>query len=206
MNKVISALRRAGHDVIEWEPYKHKELADIANKSYGADGGRYMTKLLAEEELFPFYIPIFKEAKDMGVGALWDLHAARLEIEEEYFRRWNATLSRTSTGRPMDVLVCPIAPASSRPHLHHFNSDYLTAYNSLEMPAVAVPVLQSDKSIDGAKPNHQPVSQADEILWKDYDVDIYDKGCVGVQVVAKRYNDEIAVAAARILHQALRLS
>lgn len=203
MDAAVAALKKAGHEIIEWKPHRHAELADIANASYNADGGRYIRELLGEEQMLPFYVNLFQNASDIGVGKLWDMHSTRLEIEQEYFRQWESTAARTSTGRPIDAILCPVAPHSSRPSLRPYYSDYLTAYNALEMPSAVVPVLQSDKTLDG-KPAHEPISPADAAVWDDYDPEIFDHGFVGVQIVTKRYNDELALAAAAFLDKALQ--
>jgi amidase len=40
---VVDHLQEAGHTVVPWEPFKHKEAVDMANKIYAADAGTVWT-------------------------------------------------------------------------------------------------------------------------------------------------------------------
>jgi amidase len=44
------------------------------------------------------------------------LHAARDAYKMEYLKHWNDTAIKTSSGKAIDLLLCPIAASASFPH------------------------------------------------------------------------------------------
>jgi amidase len=50
-----------------------------------------------------------------GITALelWQVHKHRLDLRKEYLDRWQATAATTSTGRPVDAIICPAAAGAS---------------------------------------------------------------------------------------------
>ena len=47
---------------------------------------------------------------------LWQLQKKRLALRQEYTVHWNATVSETGTGRPVDAVISPVAPFAAPPH------------------------------------------------------------------------------------------
>lgn len=201
--KAVEALKRAGHEVIEWVPHRHAESAMIAMKAFTADGGRTFKELLADEPPNPDSADIFASLKDIGAGAVWDNQALKFQIEREYYEKWQATVSQTSTGRPIDAIISPISAMCSRPHKEFYYIGYTVVQNVLELPGVAVPVLKSDKGID-VKEDREFISEQDKKVWEAYDPEKYDKGTVGLQVIVQKYEDEKAIELAKVLSEALK--
>jgi len=56
--------------------------------------------------------------KTGGITAyqLWQLQKLRKDIRKEYLDHWEATVSETGTGRPVDAIICPAAPYVAHPH------------------------------------------------------------------------------------------
>lgn len=56
--------------------------------------------------------------KTGGITAyqLWQLQKLRKDTRKEYLDHWEATTSETSTGRPVDAIICPAAPYVAHPH------------------------------------------------------------------------------------------
>lgn len=50
------------------------------------------------------------------VLTLQKLHAARDAYKMEYLKHWNATAIKTSSGKAVDLLICPTAASASFPH------------------------------------------------------------------------------------------
>jgi len=48
--------------------------------------------------------------------ALWNLQKLRRDLREAYLEHWNATVSQTGTGRPVDAIISPVAPWTAPPH------------------------------------------------------------------------------------------
>lgn len=47
---------------------------------------------------------------------LWQLHKKKLQIRQEYLELWEATATKTGTGRPVDAIIAPSAPFAAPPH------------------------------------------------------------------------------------------
>jgi amidase len=47
---------------------------------------------------------------------LWQFQKLRRDIRKEYLDHWEATASETSTGRPVDAIICPVGPYTAHPH------------------------------------------------------------------------------------------
>lgn len=61
--------------------------------------------------------PSFRPS-DEGIKAyeLWQLQKRKGEIRKSHLDHWNSTRVLTSTGRPVDAIVSPMAPYAAPPH------------------------------------------------------------------------------------------
>ena len=91
LKETAEKLRKAGHEVVDWEPTGHEELNSILDQFFLSDGGKSIAKLLklCSEPIRP-EMERYGRAVDNGVYALWQLHAQRNELQREYLERWNA--------------------------------------------------------------------------------------------------------------------
>jgi amidase len=47
---------------------------------------------------------------------LWQIQKKKKDLRLEYLDHWNASISVTGTGRPVDALISPCAPFAAPPH------------------------------------------------------------------------------------------
>jgi amidase len=47
---------------------------------------------------------------------LWQTQKLRLALRQEHLDYWAATAKDTGTGRPVDAIICPMAPYPAPPH------------------------------------------------------------------------------------------
>jgi amidase len=123
--------------------------------------------------------------KDTSLSAfeLFQLQKRRATLRKEYLDYWQSTKSSTSTGRPVDAVISPVAPFPPTPHgknrcgsFHSLtqissNSSYSSAeytfvWNVLDYPACAFPVTEVDPVLDQPKPAHQFLSKADQRVYE----------------------------------------
>jgi len=131
------------------------------------------------------------------------VNVAKRAWQKEYMEYWNSTSSLTGTGRPVDAVVSPLAPfAAARPDMYDYYG-YSTWVNLLDYSAAVLPVTTVDKTVDVVDEEYKPISAADEKVWKGYDPEIYDGAHVGVQIVARRFQEEKVLALTEILGDAL---
>ena len=97
---------------------------------------------------------------------------------------------------------------------------YTEAINLLHYSAVVLPVTKADKQIDKVDPNYSPLNEVDglnmnackkDLLWIEQvwysqhsdDPDVYDGAPVGIQIVARKLEEEKVWAIGKIVSQIL---
>lgn len=73
---------------------------------------------------------------------------------------WQGTKKRTSTGRPMDALVCPVAPSAGIPHDFNIYWGYTCMWNILDYPSTVLPIpdFKISPEIDPPNLDYEPVT------------------------------------------------
>lgn len=86
---------------------------------------------------------------------------------KRYLDYWNSTVAITSTGRPVDALITPLAPfAAARPERYRHYT-YSTFVNVIDYPSVVIPVTNADKNIDVPDTAYQPLNETDKLVQDD---------------------------------------
>ena len=128
--------------MIDWKPYKHEEMYTVTVRGkfsavytrstypsqidiWGAAGDEdyaAVTSLSGE--------PILKSMSDSGISEtdiyikdtsisafeLFQIQKRRAVLRKEYLDHWQGTKASTSTGRPVDAIISPVAPFPPPPH------------------------------------------------------------------------------------------
>ncbi|KAL8756173.1 MAG: hypothetical protein Q9199_003125 [Rusavskia elegans] len=74
----------------------------------------------------------------------------------------------------------------------------------MDYSAAVIPVTRADKSVDRFDHQYQPLNEVDRKNWEAYDPETYDGAPVGLQIVARKWEEEKVWAIAKILDTALR--
>lgn len=118
---VATALRKAGHVVI---PFSHgpttEEAIDLWSSAAYADLSFAHAQFRASGETVdrlmpPAFDPDKPESAPLGTGEVQKLNVRVRKYREEYLRRWGETARDPGnpTGRPVDVIITPVAPYSA---------------------------------------------------------------------------------------------
>ncbi|KAI0932940.1 hypothetical protein AcW1_000094 [Taiwanofungus camphoratus] len=128
------ALEAAGHVVIDWEPHRHLELYRNAERIFAADDAHdFLTECARSGEPLlqsmrpaddaheyaldePFCRTIVGERRHLTAYELWQLHKEKRILRKSHLDHWEATVSKTGTGRPVDAIIGPAAPYTACPH------------------------------------------------------------------------------------------
>jgi amidase len=166
---LVSALEAAGHEVVEWEPPSHRILTDTGFQSWIFDGGADVKGAfaLSGEPMSPqveFYASLEKEASASDIAAT---NVELRRLRKEYLDYWNSTLAKTSTGRPVDAVICPLAPFPAARRERYTYYGYSTWVNVLDYTSVTVPVTTVDKSIDLPAASYEAVDERDRQIQGD---------------------------------------
>jgi len=132
-----------------------------------------------------------------------------------------STVDKTSTGRPVDAVICPLAPfpAARRERFAYYG--YSTWVNALDYTSVVVPVTTVDKKVDLKEQGFKALDEQDKSIQDDCkcarrsggsclkgewcantsadDPEIYDGAHVSVQLVGRRLQEEKMIAVAELV-------
>lgn len=118
--------------VVDWKPYKHGELVATSFSIWGSGLTEDVVAVTNESGepilvgmMDPDAPPSTKEnswsATVTTPGStssyeLWQLQKRRVDLRNEYLDHWEATVTTTGTGRPVDAIIAPCAPYAAPPH------------------------------------------------------------------------------------------
>ncbi|CAN9348671.1 unnamed protein product [Alternaria alternata] len=210
LTEVAMKLEKAGHEVIEWAPGSlHQECIDIMDQYYTADGGEDIRRDVAAggEPFIPHVEALVNKGKAISVYDYWQLNKMKLALQKRYLDLWNSTKSANS-GKPIDVLLTPVMPHSAVPHRKCKWVGYTKVFNFIDYPAVVLPAGQVSKTLDGEAAKrmseYEPRNALDDWNWQTFDLDGMDGMPIGVQVVARRLQEEKALGAAAAIDDILK--
>ena len=114
----------------------------------------------------------------------------------------------TTTGKQIDILLTPVMPHSAVPHRKCRWVGYTKIFNVIDYPAVVLPAGHVSKELDSEAAqtmgSYQPRNPLDEWNWNTFDVDAMDGMPIGVQVVARRLQEEKVLGAAKAIDKILK--
>jgi len=208
------ALEQAGHTFVDWKPLKHEDLVANARSIWLSDGGAdYKEALVTGEHLInsmapdadPLDVPVFRRPRDpLSAFQLWKLSKERRELRKEYLDYWESTVTVTGTGRPVDALICPVAPYPAVRHGQTRSSYYTIPWNTLNYPSLVMPVTKVIPSIDSKPERHDFLSADDEAIYNMYDPERFAGLPIGLQLVGQAYQEEVVLAIGEIIVTALQ--
>ena len=208
VHMVVEALSKAGHKIIEWKPPSHQKLLGISFKTWTYDGGKdvHDAFALSGETMSPQIKLSYgdKPREQFTASQVAANNVEKRQFQKEYLEYWNSTAEETDTGKPVDGVICPLAPyPAARPELYKYYG-YSVWVNGLDYTSVVLPVTTSDKSVDKYKEGYQPIGDLDKDVVEAYDAEMYDGAHVSVQIVGRRFTEEKMLAIAEYVGQLLK--
>ncbi|PHH66318.1 hypothetical protein CDD81_7911 [Ophiocordyceps australis] len=203
LNEVSEKLKNAGHEVIEFKAYDHlRAWEEILLPLYFTDGGSEIKQTLraGNEPMLPSAKRLLTspQVKERTMHELWKLNLARDQYRCEYLKKWADTASKSSSNRPMDILICPAATTSGTPHDYKPWWGYSAIWNLLDYCGGIIPV-GSVLEADAYPHDYKPVNDLDRENVLLYKGNNYLGMPIGIQLIAKPYEDEKLVGAMDIV-------
>ncbi|KAL2857734.1 amidase signature domain-containing protein [Aspergillus pseudoustus] len=189
LRETVEKLKAAGHEILPWNATGHLEMLGLLQRMFLADGGKSVRELLEPTgEPFRPEMKMWDEAAEMSVYDLWQTHRSRNALCKAYLRRWNDS--------GIDALLCPATPYSGVANGKFAYAGYTCVFNLLDYPAVSFPCgVVSNKDIDTAYDDaHQPLSDWDAQIQRDYSADLVHGMPVNLQLVGRRLEEEAVLA------------
>ncbi|KAK5113263.1 hypothetical protein LTR62_003600 [Meristemomyces frigidus] len=204
LNVMVHALRKLGHNVIEWKPDPpHSELSKVCYEIWNFNGGADAIadfKLSGEEHAPQVMVT---PAPEYNATQIMAANVKKRELQKEYMEYWNRTSETSGTGRPVDAVISPLAPfAAARPEKYTYYG-YSVWVNVLDYTSVVVPVTTVDKNIDKKIEDFKAIDETDQKTQDTYDPEIYDGAHVSLQLVGRRLQEEKMIALAKYVGEAL---
>lgn len=165
IDMVVQSLCKAGHQVIDWKPTPpHKTIVDMVAEVWTLDGGADLLKAfnLTNEDVAPQLI--FDQSAPADASAIMSLNVAKREAQKEYMEYWNSTAALTTTGRPVDAVICPVAPFPAALPGKNYYYGYSNWVNLLDYTSVVIPVTTVDQNVDKKLEGFQPLDDRDKMI------------------------------------------
>jgi Asp-tRNA(Asn)/Glu-tRNA(Gln) amidotransferase A subunit family amidase len=143
-----------------------------------------------------------------SVYAYWQLNKQKVAAQKKFLDLWNATVSPT-TGKPIDILLTPVMPHSAVPHRKCRWVGYTKVFNFVDYPAVVIPAGKVDAAVDGSGVDgeaYEARNELDKWNWDLWDRESMHDMPIGVQVVARRLEEEKVLGAAKVVDELIRLA
>ncbi|KAI0882064.1 amidase [Annulohypoxylon maeteangense] len=205
LHMVVDAVEKAGHKVIDWVPPSHEKATKIHLSIIRADGAGHVHRdlKLSGEPLIPALDNRGMNLRPpMDLLKFQDLASQGLDFEAQYSEYWNSTAK--DDGQIVDAVIMPVAPHAANIPGKLYHIDYTEALNLLNYSVAVIPVTKVDKVQDPVNDDYRPLNKKDEKNWKAYDPETYHGGPVGVQIVARKFEEEKVWAIAKIVYAALQ--
>lgn len=151
---------------------------------------------------------ILSHAKDKpySVGEIFELNLARDAFRADALAYWNRTESRTSTGRPVDAIISPVAPTLAPPHDTTVSWTYTSHWNLLDYPAAVFPMGRYTADETELAASFAPARNDKEAFvqhqWNE-DPKRAIGLPVGMQLIGRRHNEEKVLAMLQVVERAL---
>lgn len=218
LKRTKEALIAAGHDVITWEPLDHQEAWDLITRLYFLDGGEEYRETLKGEPVVPqsewILSQVPNDGKPFTIAETFKLNLARETFRARVAAHWNQTVRRTSTGRPVDAVLCPAAPTLAPPHDTTRWWGYTSYWNLMDYPAVVFPTgrfkardyTPTDVSGELSLGITRPRNAVEEFVRGQWVPRTYDNASVSLQLIGRRLNEERLLGILGVMEDAVRCS
>jgi amidase len=91
-------------------------LVEDVRATTAASGEPIITSMSLDPDAPNHNPPFTPSYQGASVYDLWQLHKKKRELRKDYLDHWQATISLTGTGRPVDAIISPVAPLTPSPH------------------------------------------------------------------------------------------
>ena len=111
-------------------------------------------------------------------------------------------MKETSTGRPIDAILCPVVSYTAPPHGQSKYIKYSSIYNLLDWPALSIPVTFVDPAVDPVDAGYEALSEMDQTCKDMWDVSALAGMPVGLQLVGQKFQEETLLGLAEVVMKA----
>lgn len=146
-----------------------------------------------------------------SVAEIFKINLSREAFRTKIAEHWNATVGRTSNGRPIDVVLSPVAPTLAPPHNTTRWWGYTSYWNLVDYPAVVFPMgrfsasdFHSTNVSDPLEPLQKPRNPEEDFIQGQWDPKLYDNAPISLQLIGRRLNEEKVLGILNKVETAIR--
>ncbi|CAK40630.1 hypothetical protein CBS63078_344 [Aspergillus niger] len=202
MRIAAETIKRLGHKLINWEPPSHLTAASLANRAYNMDGGADVLQnfALSNEAIHTSVVIDASGSPQKTALEIAALNVEKREYQKQYLDYWNSTAQLTGTGRPVDAVICPVAPHAACIPGKYATIGYTAFINVLDYTSAVVPVTSADRRVDVVgKEGREYFGELDRKTEGEYDADVFDGAPAGIQLFGRRLQEEKILVLAEYL-------
>ncbi|KAJ7030973.1 amidase signature domain-containing protein [Mycena alexandri] len=204
LKTLVEALKKdSTFEIVSYEPYKHFEAGELAHELYFVDGGTRIRERAAVtgEPVLPLtdWVITRPSVKDHTTHELWELNLRREALRTEYLEYYNT--------QNVDVILCPVGagPAPALGTCKYWG--YTNVWNFVDYPAAVFPTgLYCHPAMDVEVTVRAYMSEADKDNADNYNPATFSGAPLCLQLVSRRFHDEIVVKALQEISQVLPLA
>jgi len=217
LKRTKDALVTAGHDVVEWNPLDHEEAWNLITKLYFLDGGAEYRETMRGEPQVPqtewilSHVP--NQGKPFTIPQIFEVNLAREAFRSKIAAVWNETRTRTTSGKPVDAVLSPVAPTLAPQHDMTRWWGYTSYWNLMDFPAVVFPagrlLARGYTPLDTSKDFPIPLkarSGMEKFIRDQWAAETYDNASVSLQLVGRRLNEERVLGMLAVVEASVDIS
>ncbi|KAF2169058.1 hypothetical protein M409DRAFT_21067 [Zasmidium cellare ATCC 36951] len=198
IESAANVLAAAGHEVIPLEQTPPLDIAlGLSTDYWSLDNTRTSMQHIKNggEPLIPSLVKqgptLTKKEDGYSMDDLFEINVDA----GEYKASWNSLWAQNK----LDVILCPGAETTAVPHDTFGIPPYTLVWNLLQYPGIIIPVGKADKAIDKD-------SLASNDWKRKYSSEDIHGAPMAIQLVARSFQDEELIAAARVIDQCLKIA
>ncbi|KAJ5604670.1 glutamyl-tRNA amidotransferase-like protein subunit A [Penicillium lagena] len=206
LKRTVSALKEAGHSVVDWEPHLHEQIYNVANEAYFLDGGEEYFQTLEKGKEPPVamlkWLLDTKALRRYSIEDSFKVNATIEMLKTLYTKQWNAT--------KVDAIICPVRPTVAAVHDESRYWGYTSVFNVLDYSSVSIPVgtvNETDTWENFPPASPKAMSSLDAWYRELYDnaqgYKRYQDAPLSIQIVGRRLEEERTLRIATLISQLL---
>ncbi|KAL2827361.1 amidase [Aspergillus cavernicola] len=213
MRETVRKLEAAGHQIIPFKmPFDCWEASRVYMDIYYQCGNEDSMALLKEanEPIMPAYQKMLDAYNvpqtPINAKQLLKLIQAQSKYRGAFCDAWDATGGLTSTGQPIDGIICPVSPLAGYPHDFLPWWGYTTLFNLVDYPSTVLPVkdVKITAVTDPKDVSYVPQDNVfDRECQEIYDPVRWANMPVSLQIVARPFDDEELIAVTEVVDQVI---
>lgn len=143
------------------------------------------------------------KSKPYAVHETWKLNVERETFRAKALQYWNATRDLTSTGRPFDAILAPVAPTLASRHDQTRWWGYSSYWNLLDYPGAVFPLGRFNAGQHHEEPIPAARNDVEEFVRSQWDPKAYHNAPISLQLVGRRLNEEKLLKMLEVVEKAL---